>query len=109
MKGLIGKKTGMTSVFDGQRYVAVTVVEAGPCVITEIKTPETDGYYATQLAFDEKKVKQTPKAMQGHFKKAGTTPKRKLVEFRLRDSHQQKHPAPQTKRQRPHSKFVEHS
>src|SRR4051812_25780397 len=82
MKGLIGKKTGMTSVFDGIRNVAVTVVEAGPCVITEIKTPDRDGYYATQLAFDEKKEKQTPKAMQGHFKKAGTTPKRKLLEFR---------------------------
>jgi large subunit ribosomal protein L3 len=82
MKGIIGKKVGMTSVFDNGKYVAVSVVEAGPCVITQIKTVETDGYYATQLSFDEKKEKQTPKALQGHFKKAGTTPKRKVHEFR---------------------------
>jgi large subunit ribosomal protein L3 len=82
MKGIIGKKVGMTSVFDNGKYVAVSVVEAGPCVITQIKTLETDGYYATQLSFDEKKEKQTPKALQGHFKKAGTTPKRKVHEFR---------------------------
>jgi len=72
----------MTSVFDGVKHTAVTVIEAGPCVITQIKTPDTDGYYATQLSFEEKKEKQTPKAMQGHFKKAGTTPKRKVHEFR---------------------------
>src|SRR3954469_21262011 len=82
MKGIIGKKVGMTSVFDNGRSEAVTVIEAGPCVITQIKTVENDGYYATQLAFDEKKEKQTPKPLQGHFKKAGTTPKRKVVEFR---------------------------
>ncbi len=82
MKGIIGKKVGMTSVFDNGKQVAVTVIEAGPCVITQIKTVETDGYYATQLAFDDKKEKQTPKGLQGHFKKAGTTPKRKVVEFR---------------------------
>jgi large subunit ribosomal protein L3 len=82
MKGIIGKKVGMTSVFDNGRSEAVTVIEAGPCVITQIKTVENDGYYATQLAFDDKKEKQTPKPLQGHFKKAGTTPKRKLVEFR---------------------------
>jgi large subunit ribosomal protein L3 len=82
MKGIIGKKAGMTNVYDGGRNTPVTVIEAGPCVITQIKTQETDGYYATQVAFDEKKEKQTPKAMQGHFKKAGTTPKRKLHEFR---------------------------
>ena len=82
MKGIIGKKVGMTSVFDGAKNVAVTVIEAGPCVITQIKTPDIDGYYSTQLAFDDKKEKQTPKAMQGHFKKAGTTPKRKVHEFR---------------------------
>jgi len=82
MKGIIGKKVGMTSVFDGVKHTAVTVIEAGPCVITQIKTPDTDGYYATQLSFEEKKEKQTPKAMQGHFKKAGTTPKRKVHEFR---------------------------
>ena len=82
MKGLIGKKVGMTSVFDNGKHVAVTVVEAGPCVVTQIKTVEIDGYSSIQLAFDDKKEKQTPKALQGHFKKAGTTPKRKVVEFR---------------------------
>ncbi len=82
MKGLVGKKVGMTSVFDGGKNVAVTVIEAGPCVITQIKTVENDGYSATQVAFDDKKEKQTPKALQGHFKKAGTTPKRKVHEFR---------------------------
>lgn len=82
MKGIIGKKAGMTSVFDNGKLTAVTVIEAGPCVITQIKTQEKDGYTATQLAFDEKKEKHTPKGMQGHFKKANTTPKRKVVEFR---------------------------
>lgn len=82
MKGIIGKKVGMTSVFDGGKQVAVTVIEAGPCVITQIKTQEVDGYTATQLAFDDKKDKATPKPLQGHFKKAGTTPKRKVIEFR---------------------------
>jgi large subunit ribosomal protein L3 len=82
MKGIIGKKAGMTSVFDNGKLTAVTVIEAGPCVITQIKTTEKDGYTATQLAFDEKKEKHTPKGLQGHFKKANTTPKRKVVEFR---------------------------
>lgn len=82
MKGIIGKKVGMTSVFDGGKQTAVTVIEAGPCVITQIKTVETDGYYATQLAFDDKKEKQTPNGLVGHFKKANTSPKRKVVEFR---------------------------
>ena len=82
MKGIIGKKVGMTSVFDEGKQVAVTVIEAGPCVITQIKTQEVDGYTATQLAFDDKKDKSTPKPLQGHFKKAGTTPKRKVIEFR---------------------------
>ncbi|MFN8322616.1 MAG: 50S ribosomal protein L3 [Chitinophagales bacterium] len=82
MKGIIGKKVGMTSVFDDGKHTAVTVIEAGPCVVTQIKTQEIDGYSAIQLAFDDKKEKQTPKALQGHFKKAGTTPKRKVVEFR---------------------------
>lgn len=82
MKGIIGKKVGMTSVFDNGKQIAVTVIEAGPCVVTQIKTVEKDGYSATQLAFDDKKEKQTPKGLQGHFKKAGTTPKRKVVEFR---------------------------
>ena len=81
MRGLIGKKQGMTSVYDNGKHTPVTVIEAGPCVITQIKTPDVDGYYATQLSFDEKKVKSTTKALQGHFKKAGTTPKRKVLEF----------------------------
>lgn len=82
MPGLIGKKLGMTSVFDENgNQVACTVIQAGPCVVTQVKTPETDGYKALQLAFDDKKEKQTTKALAGHFKKAGTTPKRKLVEI----------------------------
>lgn len=82
MKGIIGKKIGMTSVFDNGKYLAVTVVQAGPCVVTQVKTTETDGYNAVQLAFDDKKEKNTPKPLIGHFKKANTTPKRKLVEIR---------------------------
>ena len=82
MKGIIGKKVGMTSVFDNGKHTAVTVIEAGPCVVTQIKTQEVDGYSAIQLAFDDKKEKQTPKPLIGHFKKAGTTPKRKVIEFR---------------------------
>jgi large subunit ribosomal protein L3 len=82
MQGLIGKKIGMTSVFneDGKN-IPCTVLQAGPCVVTQIKTKEKDGYFAVQLGFDEKKEKHTTKAEQGHFKKANTTPKRKLVEF----------------------------
>lgn len=82
MQGLIGKKVGMTSVFDENgKYVPCTVLQAGPCVVTQIKTVEKDGYFAVQLGFDEKKEKHTTKAELGHFRKAGTTPKRKLVEF----------------------------
>ena len=82
MSGLIGKKIGMTSVYnaDGQA-LACTVIEAGPCVVTQVKTEETDGYQAVQLGFGEKKEKHTTQPLLGHFKKAGTTPKRKLVEF----------------------------
>ena len=82
MPGLIGKKVGMISVFgaDGKN-VPCTVVEAGPCVVTQVRTVETDGYAAIQLAYDEKKEKQTSKALKGHFEKAGTTPKKKVVEF----------------------------
>lgn len=76
----------MTSVYDNGKHTAVTVIEAGPCVITQIKSQDSDGYSATQLAFDDKKEKSTPKAMQGHFKAASTTPKRKVVEFRNYDS-----------------------
>jgi large subunit ribosomal protein L3 len=83
MPGIIGKKIGMTSVFgpDGAS-IACTVIEAGPCVVTQVKNVETDGYRAVQLAFGEKKEKNTTKAAIGHFKKAGTTPKRDVVEFR---------------------------
>jgi large subunit ribosomal protein L3 len=82
MKGIIGKKVGMTSIFDGGKQLAVTVIQAGPCVVTQVKTVESDGYNAIQLAFDEKKEKNTTNALKGHFKKANTTPKRKVVEFR---------------------------
>lgn len=83
MSGLIGKKIGMTSFFgaDG-RSVACTVIQAGPCVVTQVKTKETDGYEAVQLGFEERKEKHTTKPMAGHFKKANTTPKKKLVEFK---------------------------
>ncbi len=83
MSGIIGKKIGMTSIYgvDG-RNVACTVIEAGPCVVTQVKKEETDGYSAIQLGYDERKEKNTPKALQGHFKNAQTTPKKKLAEFR---------------------------
>lgn len=82
MSGIIGKKIGMTSAFGANgKYIPCTVIEAGPCVVTQVKTLEKDGYEALQLAFDEKKEKHTSLAMAGHFKKASTTPKRKLVEF----------------------------
>lgn len=82
MSGLIGKKVGMTSIFDASgKNLPCTVIQAGPCVVTQVRTIEKDGYEAIQLAFDEKKEKNTTQAMQGHFKKAGTTPKRILMEF----------------------------
>lgn len=83
MPGIIGRKIGMTSVFgpDGQN-IAVTVIEAGPCVVTQVKNAETDGYRAVQLSFGEKKEKNTTKPLVGHFKKANTTPKKAVVEFR---------------------------
>ena len=89
MSGLIGKKIGMTSIYDANgKNIPCTVIEAGPCIVTQIKTKEIDGYDALQLAFDEKKEKQTTKALQGHFAKANTSPKRKLVEFtRFEDGH----------------------
>lgn len=81
MPGIIGKKVGMTSVFgeDG-RNIPCTVIEAGPCVVTQVKTTETDGYVAIQLAYDDKKEKHTTGGLLGHFKKAGVTPKRKVAE-----------------------------
>ena len=83
MSGIIGKKVGMTSIFDEEgRSIPCTVVQAGPCVVTQIKTMATDKYDAVQISFDEKKEKHTTKALKGHFAKAGTTPKRKSAEFK---------------------------
>ncbi len=83
MPGIIGKKVGMTSVYgqDGQN-IAVTVIEAGPCVVTQVKNMETDGYRAVQLSYGERKEKHATKPMIGHFKKANTTPKNFVTEFR---------------------------
>jgi len=82
MQGLIGKKVGMTSIFDENgKNIPCTVLQAGPCVVTQIKTIDRDGYSAVQLGFDDKKEKHTTKAELGHFKKVNTTPKRKLIEF----------------------------
>lgn len=83
MNGLIGKKIGMTSVYDSTgKSVACTVIEAGPCVVTQVKTEQTDGYTALQLAFGDTKTNNTTKPLKGHFEKANTDPKHKLVEFR---------------------------
>ncbi|MBW7845525.1 MAG: 50S ribosomal protein L3 [Bacteroidia bacterium] len=83
MSGLIGKKIGMTSIYDKNgKNVACTVIEAGPCVVTQVKTSEKDGYAAVQLAYGDAKEKNTPAARMGIFKKANTTPKRKLLEFK---------------------------
>ncbi len=82
MSGLIGKKIGMTAVFDEEgNNIPCTVIEAGPCVVTQIKTADKDGYEAVQLAFDDKKEKSCNKPLLGHFKKAKTGPKKKLHEF----------------------------
>ena len=83
MPGLLGKKIGMTSVFSADgKNVPCTVVEVGPCVVTQVKTVEKDGYEAVQVGFQDKKKKNTTKAELGHFKKAGVTPKRHLAEFK---------------------------
>ena len=83
MSGLIGKKIGMTSYYDAEgKAVGCTLVEVGPCVVTQVKTAEKDGYKAIQLGFSEKKEKNTAQSMVGHFKKANTTPKAKLAEFK---------------------------
>ena len=83
MPGLIGKKVGMTSIYDADgKNIPCTVIQAGPCVVTQIKTIDNDGYAAIQLAFDDKKEKNTPKAMNGHFAKANTVPKRKVIELK---------------------------
>lgn len=83
MPGIIGRKVGMTNVYGPEgENIACTVIEAGPCTVTQVKNVETDGYRAVQLAFGEKKEKSTTKAALGHFKKAGTTPKKSIAEFR---------------------------
>ena len=89
MSGLIGKKIGMTSIYDASgKIVPCTVIEAGPCVVTQVKTVEKDGYSAIQLGYDEKKEKNTTKPLKGHFAKAGTTPKKILHEFtRFEEGH----------------------
>jgi large subunit ribosomal protein L3 len=82
MAGLLGKKVGMTSIFDENgNNIPCTVLEAGPCVVTQIRTLDIDGYEAVQLAYDDKKEKNTPNAMKGHFAKAKTTPKKFVAEF----------------------------
>ena len=83
MAGIIGRKIGMTSVFSVEgKNVPCTVIEAGPCVVTQVKTAEKDGYDVLQLAFDDKKEKSSNKPEIGHFKKAGTVPKRRVAEFK---------------------------
>ncbi|OIQ21378.1 MAG: 50S ribosomal protein L3 [Flavobacterium sp. MedPE-SWcel] len=82
MSGLIGRKIGMTSIFDENgKNIPCTVIEAGPCVVTQVRTKEVDGYEALQLGFDDKSEKRVAKAAEGHFKKAGTSGKKKVVEF----------------------------
>ena len=83
MPGIIGRKIGMTSIYSAEgKATPCTVIEAGPCVVTQVKTQDRDGYEAIQLGFGERKEKNTPSALKGHFKKANTTPKAKLVEFK---------------------------
>ena len=83
MSALLGRKVGMTSVFDESgRQTVVTVIEAGPCHVTQVKTPETDGYSAVQMGYGDRKAKHTTKAQQGHFEAAGVGFKRHVVEFR---------------------------
>ncbi len=83
MPGIIGRKVGMTSIYSAEgKATPCTVIEAGPCVVTQVKTQDRDGYEAIQLGFGERKEKNTPNALKGHFKKATTTPKAKLAEFK---------------------------
>ena len=92
MSGIIGKKLGMTSIYDENgKNIPCTVIEAGPCVVTQVKTKEVDGYAAIQIAFDEKKEKHTTKALKGHFAKAGVSPKKVVAEFtRFEEGHEKK-------------------
>jgi large subunit ribosomal protein L3 len=87
MPGIIGRKIGMTSLFTPEgKSIPCTLIEAGPCTVTQVKTVDNDGYSAVQLGFGERKEKNTPNALAGHFKKANATPKAKVVEFRTDDS-----------------------
>ncbi|RAV34717.1 50S ribosomal protein L3 [Corynebacterium heidelbergense] len=87
IKGILGKKLGMTQIFDeDNRVVPVTVVEAGPCVVTQVRTNETDGYEAVQIAYGEIDPRKVNKPATGHFKKAGVTPRRHVAEIRLEDA-----------------------
>ena len=82
MPGIIGRKIGMTSIYSAEgKALPCTMIEAGPCVVTQVKTQDRDGYEAVQLGFGSKKEKNTPNALQGHFKKAKTSPKSTLAEF----------------------------
>lgn len=90
MSGLIGKKVGMTSMFDENgKNIPCTVIQAGPCVVTQVKTEETDGYSAIQIAYADKSEKNVSAALKGHFKRAGVSPKAKLAEFKKFDSEKQ--------------------
>jgi large subunit ribosomal protein L3 len=93
MSGIIGKKVGMTSIYDEEgKNIPCTVIEAGPCVVTQVKTREKDGYEAIQLAYDDKKEKHTTKALAGHFAKANVSPKKIVREFtRFEAGHQKKY------------------
>jgi large subunit ribosomal protein L3 len=87
LKGLLGEKLGMTQVWDeNNRVVPVTVVKAGPCVVTQVRTPQTDGYDAVQIAFGAPNPRKVTKPMQGHFDKSGVTPRRHTVELRTSDA-----------------------
>jgi large subunit ribosomal protein L3 len=87
MSGIIGKKIGMTTMYnEGGRNLPCTVIEAGPCIVTQVKTDEVDGYSAVQIAFGERKEKNTPNALKGHFKKAKTTPKTDVLELKSFDT-----------------------
>jgi len=88
MSGLIGRKIGMTSIFDENgKNIPCTVIEAGPCVVTQVRTKGVDGYEALQLGFDDKNEKHSTKAATGHFKKAGTVAKKKVVEFKFENEY----------------------
>jgi len=83
MSGIIGRKIGMTSIYSAEgKILPCTIIEAGPCVVTQVKTTDIDGYDAVQLGYGKRKDKNTPNALKGHFKKANTEPKAKLVEFK---------------------------